>query len=155
MSENKENRNDKGPKLSRGLKIFIIAGTVFLIGFSVVYYATHNGSSEYYRTQIEPDSNLADKELVVKQDTIRRDTAAADSANKEEEEQAKKVFNSIRGNVRHRTNADDDENTASSEDAGQSTDDNSESATPTENEKTTPAASSSKTEAAPKVEKVE
>lgn len=155
MSENKENGNDKGPKLSRGLKIFIIAGTVFLIGFSVVYYATHNGSSEYYRTQIEPDSDLADKELVVKQDTIRRDTAAADSANKEEEEQAKKVFNSIRGNVRHGTNADDDENTASSEDAGQSTDGNSESATPTENEKTTPAASSSKTEDAPKVEKVE
>lgn len=155
MSENKENRNDKGPKLSRGLKIFIIAGTVFLIGFSVVYYATHNGSSEYYRTQIEPDSNLADKELVVKQDTIRRDTAAADSANKEEEEQAKKVFNSIRGNVRHRTNTDDIENTTTSEDAVQTTDGNSESATPTENEKSTPAASSSKTEAAPKVEKVE
>ena len=155
MSKKNGNQNNNEPKLSRGLKIFIIAGTVFLIGFSIVYYVTHNDSSEYYRTQIEPDSTLADKELVVKQDTIRRDTASADSANKEEEEQAKKVFNSIRGNVRHKTSADNEEEATSTEETQQTTDGNAEVATPAETEKSPATTSGSKTEAAPKVEKVE
>lgn len=150
------NQDNKGPKLSRGLKIFIIAGTVFLVGFSIVFHVTHDGNSEYNRTQIEPDSTLADKELVVKEDTIRRDTATADSANKEEEEQAKKVFNSIRGNVRHRAKSDNNESSASDDENQSSTDENSETTSPTDVEKTPAASSSSsKSETAPKVEKVE
>lgn len=149
MSENQDNNE---PRLSRRLKIFIISGTVFLILFSVVYYATHSGSSEYYRTEIEPDSNLADKELVVKQDTIRRDTAAADSANKEEEEQAAKVFNSIRGNVRHRAAAKVDED---DEADNQETTDGSDAATQSDEPKAETPQATTKSEPAPKVEKVE
>lgn len=148
-----DNQDKNEPKLSRGLKIFIISGTVFIVLFSVVYYATHSGSSEYYRTEIEPDSNLADKELVVKQDTLRRDTAAADSANKEEEEQAAKVFNSIRGNVRHHAAS----KTEDEADENQETTDGGETSTPSEEPKTDATTSAPKSEStsAPKVEKVE
>lgn len=99
------NSNHNEPRLSRGLKIFIIVGTVVMVGFGAIYFATHTGSSEFTLTKIDPDSTLADKELIVKQDTTRRDTAAADSANKEEEEQAAKVFNSIRGNNIHKVDS--------------------------------------------------
>lgn len=154
MSDNQD-KND--PKLSRGLKIFIIVGTVFLLIFSVVNYATHSGSAEYTHTEIEPDSNLADKELVVKQDTIRKDTAAADSANKEEEEQAKKVYNSIRGNVRHR--AADVDNDESDDENQEAADGSSGDATPSEDSKSESSPSSPKQEstpkASPKVENVE
>lgn len=151
MSDNKDN---KEPRLSRGLRIFIIAGTVFLVAFSAVYYAAHSGSSEYYRTQIEPDSNLADKELVVKQDTIRKDTVDADSANKEEEEQAKKVFNSIRGNVRHRA-ANEEQATTDEAQEETSTEVSTDNTTPAEPEKPSTTQPSGKSEAAPKVEKIE
>lgn len=109
--------NNNEPRLSRGLKIFIIVGTVVIAGFGAIYFATHTGSSEFTLTKIDPDSTLADKELIVKQDTTRRDTATADSANKEEEEQAAKVFNSIRGNNIHKV----DSTEAASEDANAET----------------------------------
>lgn len=150
-----ENQNDKEPKLSRGLKIFILAGTVFMIGFGIVYYATHNGDSEYFRTQIEPDSNFADKELVVKQDTARKDTAEVDSVNKEEEEQAKKVFNSIRGNVRHKTKPIDETEESETANESEATDANAASTTTTEPENSSSTSSSTKSEPAPKVEKIE
>lgn len=151
MSDRQENN---GPKLSKGLKIFLVVGTVFMILFSVVYYATHSGSSEYFRTQIEPDSNLADKELIVKQDTIRRDTAAADSANKEEVEQAKKVFNSIRGNVRHKTATDDNESDEEATESG-ATEGTTETPVPSEGEKPSTNAPAAKSEQSAKVPKVE
>lgn len=154
MSDNQDNNE---PRLSKGLKIFIAVGTVILVLFSVVYYAAHSGSSEYYRTEIEPDSNLADKELVVKQDTIRKDTAAADSANKEEEEQAKKVFNSIRGNVRHKA-ADEEPTTTDDEQSDESSTGTSEASSSTEGEKPASTPSATKQESsskAPKVENIE
>lgn len=151
MSDKQDNNE---PRLSKGLKIFIIAGTVFLLVFSVGNYIAHSGNSEYYRTQIEPDSNLADKELVVKQDTIRKDTAAADSANKEEEEQAKKVFNSIRGDVRHKK-AKVEEETTDEEQEQSTTDASSSNTAPAESEKPSTTQPSTKSEAAPKVEKIE
>lgn len=154
MSDKQDNNE---PKLSHGMKIFIVVGTVFMVIFFVVYYASHSGSSEYYRTEIEPDSNLADKELVVKQDTLRKDTAAADSANKEEEEQAKKVYNSIRGNVRHKT-ASQEQESSDDEQSAEATDGSTESAPASEGEKpatSQPATKSESSSKSPKVEAIE
>ena len=146
-----DNNND--PKLSKGLRIFIVVGTIIIVIFSAFYYTSHSGGSEYTRTEIEPDSNLADKELVVKQDTLRRDTAAADSANKEEEEQAKKVYNSIRGNVRHRAqdkNKDEEETVD-----GNATDESADAGSQTDADKATTAPTSPKQEPSAKSPKIE
>ena len=146
-----DNNND--PKLSKGLRIFIVVGTIIIVLFSAFYYTSHSGGSEYTRTEIEPDSNLADKELVVKQDTLRRDTAAADSANKEEEEQAKKVYNSIRGNVRHRSHNVD--NTEEETDDGSAADASADAGSQTDADKATAAPASPKQEPSAKSPKVE
>lgn len=144
MSDNDSNNE---PQLNKKLKVFIIVGTVFIVCFGIFYFTTHSGSSEFTRTQIEPDSNLADKELIVKQDTLRRDTAAADSANKEEEEQAEKLFNSIRGNNRHKS---DSTETAQEPESGETEKPVEQSGTEKDKEQQ-PAA----TENTPKVESLE
>lgn len=88
------------PTLGRGLVIFIIIGTIFLVAFGFLYYQNHKNDPEYTQTAIEPDSNLAEKN-VVKFDTVATDTVPKDSLDAQEEVQAEKVFNSIRGKNRH------------------------------------------------------
>lgn len=143
MDENQNINND--PQLSLATKIFIVVGSVLLIGFGIFYLTRHYNDPEYTRTVIEPDSNMADKELIVKQDTIKKDTAATDSADKEEKEQAAKVFNSIRGKHRHQSTPKVSEESADGEGT-------------TEGAKTSEggaAASSSTTPAAPTIKPVE
>ncbi len=54
--------NDKDePTIGRGLVIFIIIGTIFLVGFGFFYYFNHKNDPKYTLTSIEPDSNLAEK----------------------------------------------------------------------------------------------
>ena len=89
------NDNDNDPTLGRGMVAFIILGTIFLVAFGFFYYGQHKNDPEYTQTAIEPDSNLADNNKA-KFDTIVRDTTAKDSTDAQEEEQAEKVFNSIR-----------------------------------------------------------
>ena len=117
------NNNDKknGPTLSRGLVVFIIIGTIFLVAFGFYYYGQHKNDPEYTQTAIEPDSNLADNDKA-KFDTIARDTTAKDSTDSQEEEQAEKVFNSIRGRDRayHKVRRDESSAAAPDDQAGAS-----------------------------------
>lgn len=83
------------PELNIITKIFIVVGLVVLVSCGVLYYTIHHNDPEYVRTQIDPDSTLADQ-FEVKFDTIPVDTSAGKDA-KAEEEQAAKVFSSIRG----------------------------------------------------------
>lgn len=149
---NEEQIKDKGPKLSRGMKIFIIVGTILVAGFFIVYFSIHGNDPDYLRTQIEPDSTLADKELVIKQDTAKQDTAAVDSANEEEQKQAAKVYNSIRGNNRHKTADDADDNDEADESADESKEQSSDATSTTEKSQTP---SQPKSETSPTVESVE
>ena len=84
------------PTISRGLVVFIVIGTVFLVGYGFFYYFNHMHDPKYTLTSIEPDSNLAEKNTV-KIDTIALGTLDKDSLDKEEAKQAEKVLNSIRG----------------------------------------------------------
>lgn len=102
--------NDE-PTIGRGLVVFIIIGTIFLVAFGFLYYHNHKNDPEYTQTAIEPDSNLADKN-VVKFDTIAKDTTSKDSV--DEAKQAEKVLNSIRGK-RHKRNSSHSEEQESAE----------------------------------------
>ena len=51
------------PLLGRGLVIFIVIGTIFLVGFGFFYYFNHMHDPKYTLTSIEPDSNLAERML--------------------------------------------------------------------------------------------
>lgn len=91
----KQNSKSDEPRLSKGMIIFIIAGTLFLILFAIGYFINHQNDPEYTRTMIEPDTTLADK-TVVTFDTLVRDTLKNDSINKAEKKEAEKIYNSIR-----------------------------------------------------------
>lgn len=86
---------DDEPQLSRGIKILLGIGSAFLLIFGVIYFANHAGDPDYFKTVINPDSTLADKDIIVF-DTIAIDTLSKDSIDKEQDKQAKEVFNSIR-----------------------------------------------------------
>ena len=96
-----DNYNDDDPQLSKGLVVFIVIGTIFLLVFGALYYNNHKNDPEYTQTAIEPDSNLADNHpanfTTEQKDTTAQDTTEA----KEEEAAAQKVFNSIRKQPRH------------------------------------------------------
>ena len=98
------------PTISRGLVVFIVIGTVFLVGYGFFYYFNHMHDPKYTLTSIEPDSNLAEKNTV-KLDTIALGTLDKDSLDKEEAKQAEKVLNSIRGkrNSRNKEQKQDEE----------------------------------------------
>ena len=91
------------PRLSRGMKTFIIVGASLLALFGVFQFVSNYNAPEYTRTPafLEPDSNLVDQ-IAEPVDTDSVDTAATDSIEKQEKEEAKKVFNSIR-NPHHNT----------------------------------------------------
>lgn len=87
---------DDNPQLGKGLVIFIVIGTIFLIIFGVLYYNNHKNDPEYTQTAIEPDSNLAESHNS-NITTEQKDTTTQDSnETKEEDVAAEKVFNSIR-----------------------------------------------------------
>ena len=102
------NNNDKknDPTLSRGLVVFIIIGTIFLVAFGFYYYGQHKNDPEYTQTAIEPDSNLADNQ---------------------EEEQAEKVFNSIRRSNRTSHKSSHEESSSSNSDRQSSSPEHSSS----------------------------
>ncbi len=108
-----DTNNDNEPTLGRGLVVFIVIGTIFLVAFGFYYYSLHKNDPEYTQTAIEPDSNLADNNKA-KFDTIVKDTTAKDSTEKQEEEQAEKVFNSIRRSNRPSRKSSDSESSSSS-----------------------------------------
>ncbi|MBQ7420959.1 MAG: zinc ribbon domain-containing protein [Prevotella sp.] len=94
-TSDKRDTEDDEPKLGRGMMAFIVIGLLALIAFGTMYYANHYNDPDYFRTIIDPDSNLADKDLIVF-DTTSIDTAEAAKAEKEEKKEAEKIYNSIR-----------------------------------------------------------
>lgn len=107
------------PRLSRGMKVFIAVGGALLAAFTIYNAVSHFGDPEYTRTPsyLEPDSTLIEK-LAEPTDLVSVDTAAADSIEQLEKEEAKKVYNSIR---RPQRNEEDKEAEASSSDDAAST----------------------------------
>lgn len=144
--DNKENKNDE-PTLGRGMVTFIILGTIFLVAFGFYYYSQHKNDPEYTQTAIEPDSNLADNNKG-KFDTVVKDTTANDSTDKQEEEQAEKVFNSIRRS-NHSRRRSSSNNASSGSSDGQSSTSESSSGASSDPQPIAPAASK------PRVESIE
>ncbi|WP_028897957.1 zinc ribbon domain-containing protein [Prevotella sp. HUN102] len=105
LHEEHNHGEEDEPTLRRSLVIFIIIGTIFLTGYGFFYYINHQHDPEYTQTAIEPDSTLADK-FVVTFDTVAVDTAAVkDSTDIVTEEEADKVFSSIRGKTRRKSHS--------------------------------------------------
>lgn len=104
---------EEEPRLSRGMKVFIAVGGALLAAFTIYNAVSHFGDPEYTRTPsyLEPDSTLIEK-LAEPTDLVSVDTAAADSIEQLEKEEAKKVYNNIR---RPQRNEEDEESEASSE----------------------------------------
>ena len=130
-SQDKKNNSNNEPQLSRGMMIFIFVGLLFLIFFGTYQYVTHRDDPEYFRTAIDPDSNLADKNTV-KFDTVAPDTAKRDSIKKAEKREAEKILNSIRKKPAEESKSESSESGAESK---------SEETAPSTTETTAPAAS--------------
>ena len=90
------NKDKDEPTLGRGMVVFIVLGTIFLVAFGFIYYAQHKNDPEYTQTAIEPDSNLAETNKA-KFDTVAIDTAKTESTDKLEEKQAEKVYIVLEG----------------------------------------------------------
>ena len=121
------NDTDNGPTLGRGMVGFLLfLEQIFLVAFGFYYYGQHKNDPEYTQTAIEPDSNLADNNKA-KFDTVVKDTTANDSTQKQEEEQAEKVFNSIRRSNRSSHKSSSNDASSSSADKQSSTSESSSS----------------------------
>ncbi len=138
------NKDKDEPTLGRGMVVFIVLGTIFLVAFGFIYYAQHKNDPEYTQTAIEPDSNLAETNKA-KFDTVAIDTAKTNSTDKLEEQQAEKVYNSIRGRSRLHHNS------GHSKSENASTNESNESETPSTSPNPTPSPSAPK----PHVESIE
>ena len=101
---------EDNPQLGKGMKVFIAVGLVLLGAFGVINFVNHQNDPDYTRTPsyLEPDSNLVER-LAAPEDVVTVDTAAADSIEKLEKEEAKKVYNSIRRSHRDAPTSDDEQ----------------------------------------------
>ena len=90
----KKAADDGEPKLRRPMIIFIIAGTALLILLTVLSYTNFSGRSGE-AIAFDPDTTLLGKEKPAYEE-MPSDTAKADSIDKAEKEETKKVYNSIR-----------------------------------------------------------
>ena len=138
------NKDKDEPTLGRGMVVFIVLGTIFLVAFGFIYYAQHKNDPEYTQTAIEPDSNLAETNKA-KFDTVAIDTAKTNSTDKLEEKQAEKVYNSIRGRSKLHHNS------GHSKSENASTNESNEPETPSTSPNPTPSPSAPK----PHVESIE
>ena len=96
------------------MKVFIAVGGALLAAFTIYNAVSHFGDPEYTRTPsyLEPDSTLIEK-LAEPTDLVSVDTAAADSIEQLEKEEAKKVYNSIRRPQRNEEDASSSDDAAS------------------------------------------
>lgn len=129
-ANNQRKDYDDEPTLGRGMVIFIILGTIFLVAFGFIYYGQHKNDPEYTQTSIEPDSNLAETNKA-KFDTVPVDTTKTDSTDKQEEQQAEKVYNSIRGRSHTRHNRSHSEASSSTNEGSNEPETPSNSPSPT------------------------
>lgn len=131
------------PRLGKKMMIFIVVGLALILIFCVVHCISHRNDPEYFRTAIEPDSTLADKDLVVF-DTVAVDSDAAKKAEKEEKKEAEKIYNSIRRKTEPKKEPQNTDNNSDNQEAGTSS--SSEGQTPATPEVVAPT---------PKVESIE
>ena len=68
---------------------------LLLACIGIFQYMAHRNDPEYTRTLIDPDSTLADRDLLIL-DTTSVDTAEAKKAEQEERKEAERVYNNIR-----------------------------------------------------------
>ena len=92
LPKKKKQAADNGePKLRRPMIIFIIVGTALLILLSILSYTNFSGQSGK-AIAFDPDTTLLGKEKPA-YDEMPSDSAKADSIDKAEKEEAKKVYN--------------------------------------------------------------
>lgn len=131
---------DDHPQLGKGMMAFIIIGLIALIAFFTVQYMVHRNDPDYFRTLIDPDTTLADR------DEVRFEKAAIDTAAAaKEEEEAKREAENMYKSIRHEAEAEESTEETTTE-------------TTTESENTTPTETAPATEPAapaPKVEAIE
>lgn len=90
----KQVADDGEPKLRRPMILFIIIGTALLVVLSILSYTNFSGKSGK-AIAFDPDTTLLGKEKPAYEE-MPSDTAKADSIDKAEKEEAKKVYNAIR-----------------------------------------------------------
>lgn len=90
-----EHDPDDDLRLGKGMKVFIVVGLLLLACIGIFQYMAHRNDPEYTRTLIDPDSTLADRDLLIL-DTTSVDTAEAKKAEQEERKEAERVYNNIR-----------------------------------------------------------
>lgn len=83
------------PQLGKGMMAFIIIGLLLLIAFFTFQYMAHRNDPDYFRTLINPDTTLADRDEV-RFEQAPVDTAAAAKEEEEAKREAEKMYNSIR-----------------------------------------------------------
>ena len=132
--ENKGKETKEDLKLSRGMMIFIVVGLALLIAIGVTYNMIHAEDPEYVRTQIDPDSNLMEKNGPTF-DTVAIDVQKRDSIKKAENLEAEKLLNSIRKKKQETTESTDGEQSGESGEEQSSTSSESESSASTEQAK--------------------
>lgn len=134
---------EEHPQLGRKMMAFIITGILVLVAFFTFQYIAHRNDPDYFRTLIDPDTTLADRDEV-HFEKAPIDTAAAAKEEAEAKRAAENMYNSIRRQ-------------AESEEAKEEA--SSETTTETENasqsEAPAPAAEAAPATPAPKVEAIE
>jgi hypothetical protein len=86
---------------------------------TVLENALYNMTLEESILAIEPDSTLADKDLVVF-DTVAVDSDAAKKAEKEEKKEAEKIYNSIRRKTEPKEESQNTESNSDNQESGTS-----------------------------------
>ena len=124
------------PKLSHGMKVFIVVGTTLLGFWGAFYLFNHLSDPEYTRTPsyLEPDSTLIEKQEEYA-NAAPVDKTTTESIEEKEKEEAKKVYNSIRrphhSEVKEAEK--EDEDGSNEEETGSSNDDPTSSSSSTPN----------------------
>lgn len=134
---------EEHPQLGRKMMAFIITGILVLVAFFTFQYMVHRNDPDYFRTLIDPDTTLADRDEV-HFEKAPIDTAAAAREEAEAKRAAENMYNSIR------RQAESEETTENA---------NSETSTETENasqsETPAPTTEAAPTAPTPKVEAIE
>ena len=133
---------DDHPQLGRGMMVFIVVGLALLIAFFTFDYMSHRNDPDYFRTLIDPDTTLADRDEV-RFEQAPIDTVAAAKEEAEAKREAENMYKSIRHEAEPEESTEETVTTEATE---------SESATSTE---ATPSAAEPSPAPAPKVEVIE
>ena len=94
-NKQQKNADNRQLQLGKGMMAFIVIGLLALIAFFTVQYMVHRNDPDYFRTLIDPDTTLADRDEV-RFEQAPIDTVAAAKEEEEAKREAEKMYNSIR-----------------------------------------------------------